>query len=108
MNLHNLSTITQNEYQPELALDKDALYSIMHHAMKKTQIYLYQDQIASLKHLALTQQTSYAELVRKAVSDYLAKVETKSDKAFNWIEHAKKISVPMGGISQRIDEELYQ
>lgn len=83
------------------------MYSIMHNAMKKTQVYLYQDQIAQLKHLALIEQTSYAELVRKAISNYLAKAEKNTTK-FNWIEHAKKISVPMGGLSQRIDEELYQ
>lgn len=80
----------------------------MHNAMKKTQVYLYQDQIARLKHLALIEQTSYAELVRKAVSEYLKTNQNRKTERLNWVETSQKLAVPMGGISQRIDEELYQ
>lgn len=90
------------------SLDKAFLYSIMHHAMKKTQIYLPKDQFFQLKHLATVQQTSYADLVRRAIDEYLKKDQKQRSKAFSWAESAEKYAVSMGGnVASRIDDILY-
>jgi hypothetical protein len=47
-------------------------------------------------------------LVRKAVSEYLKTNQNRKTERLNWVETSQKLAVPMGGISQRIDEELYQ
>ncbi len=46
--------------------------------MKRKQIYLDEDSDRSLKHLAHSTKTSEAELIRKAVKDYLSKYRRKS------------------------------
>ena len=89
-------------------LDKTVLYSIMHHAMVKTQIYLTPEQLLSLKQLAVKQNTSYALLVRVAVDSFIKNSQNKEKTAFSWAEHARKVAVPMGGnVASRIDEILY-
>src|SRR5512133_3932048 len=43
------------------------------HHMQRTNIYLAEDQLRALKHLAAEDKESVANLVREAVSDYLAR-----------------------------------
>jgi len=76
--------------------------------MIKTQVYLDQDQFGSLKYFAAQSKTSYAQLIRDAVSSYLEKVGHSNEK-INWSKRANRVSTSMGGdLSQNIDEELYK
>ena len=76
--------------------------------MIKTQIYLAEDQMISLKEMANKQGKSYAELFRTALTQYLEKTKNFKKKNVDWARVAKDYAEPMGGISQKIDEELYQ
>jgi len=83
-------------------------YSIMHDTMIKTQVYVAEDQMMALKEVASKSGKSYAELFRTALALYLEKMNISKKKNIDWSLVAKKYAEPMGGLSQKIDEELYQ
>ncbi|MBU0978997.1 MAG: hypothetical protein ABIJ33_05015 [Patescibacteria group bacterium] len=76
--------------------------------MIKTQVYLTESQMMALKEVAQKQGKHYAELFRTALADYLKKMKVTRKKKVDWAQVAREYAEPMGGISQKIDEELYQ
>ncbi len=72
--------------------------------MKKTQIYLPEEQWLELKYLASKQNTSVASLVRQTVAQLLQSQRQLKPQS-TWADLATKISRPLGKID--IDQEVY-
>jgi hypothetical protein len=84
------------------------VYSIMQNTMIKAQIYVTEDQMSALRGVANIQGKPYAEVFRTALAYYLEKMQGSRKQGVDWVKVAKDYAEPMGGISQKIDEELYQ
>ena len=80
-----------------------ALCIMQYMTMKKTQVYLPQEQWLQLSALAGQRDTSSAALIRQAVDDLLDKL---NNQRLSWGEVADKVSEPLGG-DINIDKELY-
>jgi metal-responsive CopG/Arc/MetJ family transcriptional regulator len=76
--------------------------------MIKTQIYMDEDILQTLKLEAQRTSQSYSQLIREAVRTYLQSLKTKQKREKkSWVSESLKHAKPLGNISESVDEILY-
>ena len=69
--------------------------------MKKTSVYLTEDEVVRLARLAEGERTSQAEIIRKAIASYVP--ESRGDREFRLVGSGER---PSGSIADLPEEEL--
>ena len=77
--------------------------------MQRTNIYLDEDQLQVLKHLAAEERQSVADLVRRAVDDYLTKRladDAEWRQRFDQLMHRVRGRMPEGVTPEEIESDI--